>query len=447
MQHSNWKTRSMVFFVATWMAGISVWVGCDREPTKLPDRIGKVVGGSMAPHFLGKHSLATCEACGFEFTSDWEQANQREFLVCPNCGARMLRSSATSVSGEQLSIVPSKSPKRWDVVAFRLPTDTASPSSAKTQDAGIKRVVGLPGEEVQIRDGDVYVNDHLIRKTLAEQKRVRVHVYDSQFQRKRDLHWELPGLWSYDSGNGFHFRNDDKPSNSIQWMGFRNPKHYSHFESPGDAPAASDFEDFYGYNQSLSRDLNPVSDLFLEFNLVLTFGTSFVWTFAANGDDYQFEIDAENHEMRVVDSKRSTILAIPIDSLGGARNAGNPVTTIEFSSFDDQLQVWVEGQRCFECPLTLADSERLSVSERPAARVKMGARGKQLVVQRIRIWRDLYYLAPSGAADAPIPKWPSASGFLMLGDNAPISIDSRHWDQPRIAESDVIGVVETSRKP
>jgi signal peptidase I len=50
-----------------------------------------------------------------------------------------------------------RSPARGDVVVFRLPRDPAQ--------VWIKRVVGLPGDAVQVRAGQVFVNGHAIDQT------------------------------------------------------------------------------------------------------------------------------------------------------------------------------------------------------------------------------------------------------------------------------------------
>lgn len=53
------------------------------------------------------------------------------------------------------------SPKRGDIFVFRLPTD---PSINY-----VKRIVGLPGDKVQIINGDIYINDQRIdRKYVGE---------------------------------------------------------------------------------------------------------------------------------------------------------------------------------------------------------------------------------------------------------------------------------------
>jgi hypothetical protein len=44
----------------------------------------------------------------------------------------------------------------------------------------VKRVVGLPGELISIRDGDVYVSGTIVRKRLRQQRRMSVLVHDDR---------------------------------------------------------------------------------------------------------------------------------------------------------------------------------------------------------------------------------------------------------------------------
>ena len=58
------------------------------------------------------------------------------------------------------------SPQRGDVVVFS-PTDKLKEQNFK--DAFIKRVIGLPGETIEVRDGKVYVNGEAIREKYIEE--------------------------------------------------------------------------------------------------------------------------------------------------------------------------------------------------------------------------------------------------------------------------------------
>jgi hypothetical protein len=58
----------------------------------------------------------------------------------------------------------------------------------------------------------------------------------------------------------------------------------------------------------------------------------------------------------------------------------------------------------------------------------IGVAGLSLDVSDLVVWRDLYYLHPSGSgadwqADSPL----ASDSFALLGDNTAVSIDSRAW--------------------
>lgn len=59
-----------------------------------------------------------------------------------------------------------RAPERGDVVVFS-PTDTLREQNFK--DAFIKRVIGLPGETVEVRGGTVYINNTPLREKYIEE--------------------------------------------------------------------------------------------------------------------------------------------------------------------------------------------------------------------------------------------------------------------------------------
>ena len=53
------------------------------------------------------------------------------------------------------------SPSRWEVVVFR-PVEELDPGVEDSRPNLVKRVVGLPGETVEIEDGEIHVNGHVV---------------------------------------------------------------------------------------------------------------------------------------------------------------------------------------------------------------------------------------------------------------------------------------------
>ena len=64
-----------------------------------------------------------------------------------------------------------RQPRRWEVAALRHPQ--------RANDILVKRIVGLPGESIEIRDGDVYADGQIQRKNLAQQHALAILVHDA----------------------------------------------------------------------------------------------------------------------------------------------------------------------------------------------------------------------------------------------------------------------------
>ena len=105
----------------------------------------------MAKTFCGAHFVLSCDDCGFPCRYDAEYPPTDERVVCPNCGFANLRlDEAIRRSGERVlidrSVYSLRSPRRWEIVAFRTP--------GAEESLAVKRVVGLPGEAVSVRRGE-----------------------------------------------------------------------------------------------------------------------------------------------------------------------------------------------------------------------------------------------------------------------------------------------------
>lgn len=167
--------------------------------------------GSMAPGLYGFHRRVHCPSCRFVFAfgvafdestpgslgTIQEPTGPRRLATCPNCGQSGIDvSNLPNNHGDQLlvhkHIFDIRSPKRWETVVFRNP---ASPG-----EAFVKRVVGLPGETIRIKAGDVHINGQIARKSLAAQLDLRIPVCSLQLPDSNTRNGSCPGT-SISTGN------------------------------------------------------------------------------------------------------------------------------------------------------------------------------------------------------------------------------------------------------
>jgi signal peptidase I len=115
----------------------------------------------MAPNLVGWHKNAVCPHCGQtlliptpspEETMTSGPGELNPLGICSHCfqASRSEDFSSESISPDRIIANKLLSPRRWDVIVFPFPRN---PSAKYTM-----RLVGLPGEEVFIKDGAVWAN-------------------------------------------------------------------------------------------------------------------------------------------------------------------------------------------------------------------------------------------------------------------------------------------------
>jgi len=306
-----------------------------------------------------------------------------------------------------------REPRRWEVIVFRYPLNQSTNY--------IKRLVGLPGETVQILDGDIWINGSIERKPLGLQGSLWVQNYpvshdpwgglDGEFRRPgrfeaapdqafEDETWSAtPGA---DKRMRLRYCFDPTSAGSYRGLSLR----YASPEIGG--TRLRDFR-FDGVLRLNGPDGRAAVRLF-------TRGTRFVITFRPDGEGATLtgpdraSLDRDPVHGRVerrVEAGRGR--TFPLDR----------EVAISVSYFDYQLVVRVDDEIWFHF---VFDPR----SPRPDPDLEPGALAIELANgggawSELAVYRDLHYTQNNYQCQVPLGK------FFVLGDNSTNSKDSRRW--------------------
>jgi signal peptidase I len=379
-----------------------------------------VQGGSMATTLLGSHVDLTCPECKFSFSCDADDRDAEPLVVCPNCGAKFSPPTAQVLAGDRVLIDRTafqvREPARWEVVAFDRSDD----------DEGlvVKRVVGLPGETIEIKDGDVYVNDQIRRKNLRQQRALRILVHDDDSCGDAPR-WRAQGAgsnWTRQHGHPVHAENLGE---DIGWLVYN---HASPASDNPQTPARITDYGFYnrGRMQQRNEAIHPMADVAMSFRIEEIHGRGLLWLQATDGrDQFMVQIDPGKCTF-IVQKNPDENFAAPVVATGDLPGSLRG-QTIEVSLFDRQFLLAIAGKTLVTSAIDTPGAPPLS--DQPLA---IGAKGLGIVVDRLRVYRDVYYTGPPVSSS---PDWAlGPDEYFVLGDNSPISEDSRTWTADRFVQ-------------
>jgi len=430
----------------------------------------RIPTGSMAPTLYGAHRMRMCTNCGYEYACGIRDAHpdRPRFYpvgparnICPNCrwiddplplvwGSRRIYDSGDwifvmKLGYELADLFPALrhclGPKRWDVVVFKNPADPTINY--------IKRLIGLPGEKIEIIDGDVYVNDRIARKTEPAQRSLWFIVHDNDYLPARKL-GEAPGyvpgwvpadsrsqkLWDT-SGRAVIFKGrDETRAGTIVYRG----------------PVT----DFYAYDDpegQMHRQF-VASDLRLRFMLVVRDGYGTIELALSKRDDLFLARVGTDGTVTLLRGRRGSKSAV--DNHPGVLTstripplARKTPVVIAFQNVDHQVTLFVNGQPVLATTEEhyYPDPARIKElgPERTLPVVQIGVQGLDCQFWHVRLDRDIHYrhirhtehdnpkgeinpfYGRPGHAVAGNPIQLGSADYFVLGDNSPESKDSRLW--------------------
>lgn len=363
-----------------------------------------VAGSSMVPTFRGLHVTPQCPECGHWLSVGAKFALDKKSVSCPQC-------AEPNVSLEKLALrqadrlwinrsLLQKKIKRWDLIVTHNPQDG--------EELCIKRIVGLPGERISLQDGDVLVDGAVVVKSLNEQHRMRRQVHREQkssqrWQAGQGGAWEIAGdIWQYDASE----------VDAIHWLRYQHPR-----------PITDDVT----YNVGLTRQLNLVDELMLAVEVNVQ-GTG---TLSLTIDDgtiaAQLDLDLRAGELRISGTEQLNSTH-QLSDFAQQRLAYGKVQ-LALSNFDGQLLLVIGGHAEFRQPWQTtksASTGKTAGTDRPFA---IGVQGLDVRLAQLAVYRDTYHSNRAvGVRPAGVSEWQLGEGeFFLLGDNSPVSVDSRLW--------------------
>jgi signal peptidase I len=303
------------------------------------------------------------------------------------------------------------------MVVFRCPVEPAK--------AFVKRVAGLPGETVQIRGGDLYIDHDLARKTLAECRAVRVPVYDHRYQPRSGVwekRWERepPGAPATLEGTDLviNAARKEPATAPTQWLIYR---HWL----PGDRKARPVTSE-YPYNSLEGGSApEPVHDFYLESDVEVHQGEGAVALGITDGYDdlvAELPVGPVGSGACLFDAQRPDRVYRSAPTV--ALSAGKTYH-VELAFVDRRATLAVDGV----CPFAPVDRPAIEGRDDVIRPVKIGARGVDVRIHNFRLSRDVHYTR-SGTHGLDSPVRLGADEYFVLGDNSPNSNDNRFWTGP-----------------
>ncbi len=395
--------------------------------------------GSMAPRLMGEHWDLRCPSCGLEYAFGYNEQIYRAppqrgqvstpmNASCPSC--RYSYDEADRVNnGDRVLVLkyvyPFSPPQPFDVVVFHNPQSN--------EDNYIKRLIGLPGETIELLHGDVFFNTRnprapdfasgwqIRRKPPRAQEAMWQVLFDNDYR-------PLP-KWVKDRDSQcpkWALARDGQPVGQVdRWKvdadGQIDSRTFAFTGGPEQrltlAAARSHFKPVYGYNPQSSQndpyDLYPDADVNGDLRISAVLLAAQGWRSRAS-----LEIASVTYEFRaVIDTGGSVELfrrpcgaqewggpwrSAAIDPIRGGKGC-----EVSLAHADYTVTVSVAGKAVIRAEYDasyprlierLAQAQKSSadaVIQFPTPQVSITGAGDAFELLHVRVDRDVYYVSRS----------------------------------------------------
>lgn len=463
-RHDNWRETVESVVVAFVLAFL--FRTFEAEAFVIPT-------GSMAPTLYGQNLDVHCTKCGARFAVSASHDTIRSpsmrlpffkrrqgagilnpdqrgaAAVCYNCGFPNNVLKDEIFNGDRILVnkfpYEMGDPDRWDVIVFK------NPNEAKIN--YIKRLAGLPGEEVRIEWGDVFVRKlgsqdpfRIPRKAPDKQRKLQIPVYDNDHPARELLNAGWPERWSGDEGSAWSgdpeqrsFRIDPDPLNPdrVHWLRYRHlvPSSEDWIDveqnRPIKPPRPQLITDFCAYNAKISvQDTHGNLERLPELRSVLM-GTQWVGDLtisstvellAAEGELTCELVEGVRRYRCRIDLKTGVASFFYLDGqikneeesvveLGEAdtelKNAGE--YKLSFANVDDRICLWVNDRLVKSVEFEpgsrhVPPSAPIAPTKHDLMPVGFAAKGAKLRLTNLFLERDIFYLSSPDGNEISVPQ-------------------------------------------
>jgi signal peptidase I len=396
--------------------------------------------GSMAPTLYGRHKEVTCGGCGLHYTIGASQEidqdsgrllsdNRVDRSLCPGCRFENRARNAAVFNGDRIVVNKQVSKyQRYDVVVFKNPEEPHVNY--------IKRLIGLPGETIRIRQGDIHARRSETepwqiqrREDLDKQRDIQLLVYDDRHPPQALLKAGGEERWAPAT-----FRAVDRdiagwPAVENAWAPDRDNRLYTVDAQPGPPqwlryrhliPTAEQWSDATAERQLESPLLPQLVTDFCGFNSDSRYGDQELYWTNDLTLDFTVDIQEVRSDALLVIELEEGIRSVRCEIQPQSGNVVLSATThaqpgqpepppevvasgtcsindtgeyeISFASVDDRLTLWVDGSPVqLETRLELPTPDINLPTDRDMAPAGIAASGLKATVSSLVIKRDIYY--------------------------------------------------------
>jgi len=419
----------------------------------------RIPTGSMADTLMGDHFQICCTQCGYPYeynfnpyiaknyktTAGWGLYRLLPSPRCPSCGYYENPNTLVPKSnGDRILVFKCLyqfvEPKRWDVIVFKNPTEPGINY--------IKRLIGKPGETVEVIDGDIYIDGKLQRKPAKVQDEMWMCVYNNDYQpvrktesRFNEHSWHQPftndidSQWKYNPAEPTKFTLQI-PANKINIMVY-------------DTNKGNDFRAVYAYGDPrYYKNIPYCSDLMMNYYAAFNSEQGFVGI-GLKKYETLYKANVDSAGVMIIEKVNAAGKTMQLARGKTSLPAGGKSFFVKFANVDHQLIFEVDkGKIVYDMGTGRDDAGQRSAEIAPKALI-FGT--GSLTLNHIALYRDIDYLSTRPDNRQPVDRAGEGNPFTLgkdeffaMGDNSPDSADSRLWSIEGIGNNGIsyrMGVV------